>query len=115
VDEGFMLDDALQVEAAPGHSEGNTVIRAQSRGATGLFSGDCLHTPLQIAYPDVNSVACANAVEARATRRRILSECAEYGHLLIPTHFPRPFVATVKARGDAFTYHPGVPQARPAA
>jgi glyoxylase-like metal-dependent hydrolase (beta-lactamase superfamily II) len=107
VDEGHVLDDSLEVEAAPGHSAGNTVIRARSAGATGIFSGDCIHTPLQVAYPDVNSAACEEAVQARITRRRILSECAERGHLLIPTHFPAPYVARISASGSAFKYHPG--------
>jgi glyoxylase-like metal-dependent hydrolase (beta-lactamase superfamily II) len=107
VDDGYTLDDALQVEAAPGHSAGNSIIRARSGGATGLFTGDCIHTPLQLAYPDVNSAACEDQVQARATRRRILSECAERGHLLIPTHFPAPFVARITPQGDAFKYHAG--------
>jgi glyoxylase-like metal-dependent hydrolase (beta-lactamase superfamily II) len=107
VDDGFELDDALSVEAAPGHTAGNTIIRARSQGATGLFIGDCMHTPLQIAYPDVNTIACENPEQARATRRRLLSECAEYRHLLVPAHFPVPFIGRVSRRGDSYRYLPG--------
>ena len=106
VEDGFSLDDNLMVEAAPGHTLGNAIIRARSQGSTGLFSGDCMHTPLQMAYPDVNTVVCEEPALARQTRRRILTECAEHGHLLLPAHFPPPFVCRVSAAGDAFRYHP---------
>lgn len=107
VDDGYAVDDALVVEAAPGHTEGNIVIRAQSAGSTGLFSGDCLHTPLQIAYPEVNTIVCADPDQSRATRRRILEDCAEHGHLLMPAHFPPPFVGRISAHANGFRYHPG--------
>jgi glyoxylase-like metal-dependent hydrolase (beta-lactamase superfamily II) len=108
VSDGFALDDQLTVEAALGHTPGNCIVRARSKGRTGLFTGDCMHSPLQIAYPDVNSVACEDQQEARRTRWRILSECAEHGHLLLPAHFPPPFVCQVEADGDAFRYRPMV-------
>jgi glyoxylase-like metal-dependent hydrolase (beta-lactamase superfamily II) len=107
VDDGYVLDDAPQVEPAPGHPAGNSVVRARDRDKIGLFTGDCMHTPLQIACPEVNSIVCDDPVQARTTRRRILAEAAEYGHLLIPAHFPCPYVGRVSAQGDAFKYHPG--------
>ena len=106
VEDGYTLDDELTVEAAPGHTTGHTIIRAKSGERTGLFTGDCMHTPLQVAYPDVNSVTCEDPVAAKHTRRKVLSEAAERGHLLLPAHFPPPFVGTVSERGDRFEYHP---------
>jgi glyoxylase-like metal-dependent hydrolase (beta-lactamase superfamily II) len=108
IDEGFIVDDALRVEDAPGHSEGNILIRASSRGITGLFTGDCIHTPLQIVYPNCSTSSCIDPEAAIATRRRILSECAEYDHLLIPAHFPAALFGRVAAHGDSFRYRPGL-------
>lgn len=112
VDDGYAVDDVFVVEAAPGHTKGNIIIRASSAGATALFSGDCLHTPLQIAYPDVNTIVCEDPVQARRTRRRILEECAARGHLLVPAHFPPPFLGRISGDGDRFRYHPGLAQIR---
>ena len=106
VDDGYAVDDALVVEAAPGHTEGNSIIRARSAGSSGLFTGDCLHTPLQIAYPHVNSVACEDHAQATKTRRRILEECTERGHLMLPAHFPPPHVGQIARSGDGFRYRP---------
>lgn len=106
VEDGYTVDDQLTVEAAPGHTPGTCVIRALSQGKGGLFVGDCMHSPLQVACPDVNSLACEDPAQARATRRRLLGDCAEHGHLLLPAHFPPPFAGHVKADGDGFEYFP---------
>jgi glyoxylase-like metal-dependent hydrolase (beta-lactamase superfamily II) len=97
----------VTVEDASGHSEGHVAIRATSRQGSGYFIGDLMHTPLQVPYPDVNSIYCQFPDRARASRRRVLEECAEHGHLLLPAHFPAPFVGRVAADGDAFRFLPG--------
>ena len=108
VDDGFCLDDTLTVEPTHGHTAGHAMIRARSGGATGLFTGDAMHNPIQCCYPDVNSAFCEDQVAARTTRRRILGESAEHGHLLLPTHFGAPHVGRVRTDGDAFAFLPGV-------
>jgi hypothetical protein len=40
--------------------------------------------------------------EARATRRRVLSHCAEHNALLFPVHFGAPHVAEITSTADAF-------------
>lgn len=106
VEEGYTLDDGLELEAAPGHTPGSCIIRANSAGKSGLFIGDCIHSPLQLAYPRVNSFACELQDAARATRRRILDECVEHGHLLLPAHFPPPSAGHVKPAGDVYEFIP---------
>jgi glyoxylase-like metal-dependent hydrolase (beta-lactamase superfamily II) len=106
VEEGYSIDDHLMLEGAPGHTPGTCIIRASSAGSVGLFVGDCMHSPIQVAYPDVNSVACEIPDQARDTRRRLLSECAEHGHMILPAHFPPPFAGHVNRAGEAFEYLP---------
>jgi hypothetical protein len=67
-----------------------------------------MHNPIQCCYPDVNSAFCEDPDAARVTRRRFLGESAEYGHLLLPTHFGAPHVGRVRAEGDAFVFIPGI-------
>lgn len=107
VDDGFVLDDMLTVEATPGHTAGHAMIRANGGGATGLFTGDALHNPIQIPYPDLNSGFCEDQAQARITRRRILGEAADRGHLILPAHFGPPHVGRVRREGDAFAFLPG--------
>jgi glyoxylase-like metal-dependent hydrolase (beta-lactamase superfamily II) len=104
VDNDYAIDDTMIMEDAPGHTAGNMVVRACSNGMTGIFSGDVFHVPIQFRYPDVNSIACSLPEEARATRRRLLDECAEHGHLLLPGHFPAPFAGRAKRDQDAYLF-----------
>jgi len=107
VDGGFSIDSNFDMEDAPGHTTGTMLIRAKSQGKAGIFVGDIIHMPLQIVYPDVNSMVCQIPDQARASRRRVLSECAEHGHLLLPTHFPSPHCGRITHGREGFCFHPG--------
>ncbi|MGH7052967.1 MAG: MBL fold metallo-hydrolase [Stellaceae bacterium] len=110
VEDGYTLDDMLTVEATPGHTAGHVMIRAKGAragGATGLFIGDIMHNPIQVPYPDINSGFCQAPAQARAVRRRVLSEAAEHNHLLLPAHFGTPHVGRVRRDGEAFAFIPG--------
>ena len=108
VDDGYTLDEMLTVEATPGHTAGHVMIRAKGAdAATGLFIGDIMHNPIQVPYPDINSGFCQDPGQARAVRRRVLSEAAEHNHLLLPAHFGTPHVGRVRRDGEAFAFIPG--------
>ena len=107
VDDGYSLDDMLTVEATAGHTAGHVMIRGNGGSATGLFTGDIMHNPVQIPYPDINSGFCQDQAAARAVRRRVLSEAADRNHLLLPAHFGPPHVGRVRRDGDAFAFIPG--------
>lgn len=108
VDDGYELDGALRIEAAPGHTVGHAIVRARGGGKTALFIGDVMHSPLQVLFPDTNHAICEIPEQSRASRRRILAEAAESGHLLVPGHFPPPFLGRVTPVGDAFIFVPGL-------
>jgi glyoxylase-like metal-dependent hydrolase (beta-lactamase superfamily II) len=102
VDGDYAVDDATLIEPAPGHTPGHVVLQLAHRGERGLFCGDALHHPLQVYAPHWNSRFCELPDQARATRRRLLEHCAEYGALLFPIHFGAPHVAAIAGAGDAF-------------
>ncbi|MFC9835565.1 MBL fold metallo-hydrolase [Rhodococcus sp. NPDC127530] len=102
VEPGHTIDGCLTLEAAPGHTTGQVIVRAESQGERAVFAADVLHVPLQLAYPDSNSIACDDPELARQTRRRLLEKCAQSGDLLISNHFPAPFFGFIERAGDAF-------------
>ncbi|MGG7464652.1 MBL fold metallo-hydrolase [Plantibacter sp. YIM 135347] len=81
------IDDALVLEAAAGHTPGSAVLRVESRGSGALFLGDIVHSPAQLADPDVNSCFCEDPALAKSTRRRLLDEAADRRLLVFPSHF----------------------------
>ncbi len=95
------LDENLTVDPAPGHTPGTIAIKLESRGEKALFCGDILHHALQVYRPQWNSFACADAANARASRRKALEHCAS-GALLMPAHFGAPFACRIESKGDGF-------------
>ncbi|MFJ8794717.1 MBL fold metallo-hydrolase [Streptomyces sp. NPDC102462] len=96
------LDDDLVLEATPGHTPGSAILRIESRGQGALFVGDILHSPVQVAAPDVNSCFCEDPVQARAQRRRLLAEASERNLLVFPGHFSGHSACRVAAHANAF-------------
>jgi glyoxylase-like metal-dependent hydrolase (beta-lactamase superfamily II) len=96
------LDEHFSVEPAPGHTPGTLTVTLTSRGAVGIFSGDILHHAIQVYQPAWNSFACADAVNARTSRRAVLERCAGRGALLLPAHFGAPFACHIETDRDGF-------------
>src|SRR5471032_835492 len=95
------LDEHLAVEPSPGHTPCTIAIKFESRGERAVFCGDILHHALQVYRPHWNNFACANAANARTSRRRVLDDCAA-GALLLPAHFGAPFACHIDRKGEGF-------------
>ena len=100
--------DLLTIIPTPGHTPGHISIRAGRAKDTGIFLGDVIHNPIQMAQPDLNSAYCEDGPLARATRRRLLEAAAEHNHLLIPGHFAAPHIGRIKPAKDAFLFQGGL-------
>jgi glyoxylase-like metal-dependent hydrolase (beta-lactamase superfamily II) len=96
------IDDALTLEAAPGHTPGTSILRLRSGDAEALFIGDTLHNPAQII--DVHTSSCfdEDTLTAHATRDRIFSEAAERNIPMFPAHFGGHAGFTVTTTEDGF-------------
>lgn len=95
VDEDFALDDQIQILPTPGHSPGHMAITLKSGAEMGIFSGDVMHQPIQVYYPEWNSRFCGDAAQARQTRKRLLEYCADKGCWVIPAHFGFPHAGKI--------------------
>lgn len=96
----------LRYEPAPGHTDGMSVVRLATGADEVLFVADVMHHPLQMADIDIVSNFCIRPDQARATRRRIMSEAAESGCVVAPYHFPVPVFGHVVQDESAFCYRP---------
>ena len=102
VDDYHELLDSIVLRPAPGHSPGNVRIELRSQGEIGVFSGDILHSPIQVPFWRWSSVACWDKEMAANTRRELLQFCAAEHALLLSGHFEAPHVGRIKASGDTF-------------
>jgi glyoxylase-like metal-dependent hydrolase (beta-lactamase superfamily II) len=96
------VGDGLTIVPAPGHSPGHCYLRVETPDDSGVFTGDSMHHPLQVVARETNSFACADADQARASRRKILEECCEHRRLLVPGHFAPPHCGRISPKGSIF-------------
>jgi len=116
VEDGWQVDEHLLVRPAPGHTEGHYAIQlghAQGGGAGGLFCGDVVHHPVQVARPEWNSAFCQLPDVAVQTRRALLEEAARDRLMLFPAHFAQSGFGTVAACADGLRFVPFESQALP--
>lgn len=104
VDDGYQLEEGVWLEPCPGHTPGNVVINLRSQSARGVFPGDVMHSPLQLARPQWSSRACDDPVMSSASRRRFFEQHADTGNLVMPAHFCAPSAGRIVSRAKAFGF-----------
>jgi glyoxylase-like metal-dependent hydrolase (beta-lactamase superfamily II) len=87
VEDGYSLDGTLTVEPTPGHTLAHVAIRLASGGERALFSGDVMHVPLQIHYPQWGTSLDDDPQLGVRSRLKLLEHCAETHTRVLPTHF----------------------------
>ena len=96
--------EGFRFHSTPGHSIDHASISLTSRGETALFWGDIMHHPLQFRRPDINSVYCEFAQEARQSRRKAIRLAAEFDALVFTTHFGDSSVGRVARHAHGFDW-----------
>ena len=99
VGDGHEVCAGVRIDAAPGHTPGNSVIAVQSGGQRALLTGDVIHTPVQIAVPQWSSRFCEDAAQSADCRERLLEHTCDSGTLLLAAHFPSPTAGWVESAG----------------
>ncbi|WP_354682588.1 MBL fold metallo-hydrolase [Cupriavidus necator] len=103
IDGGEYLD-GFRFHPTPGHCAGHMSISLTSRGETALFTGDVVHTPIQLYRPEWNSVFCREQEPARESRRWLLDFAADQGATLFTAHFPDTSAGLVRRQGSGFEW-----------
>ena len=96
----FDLDEVFHLFETPGHTPGNAAGWLHSQDRWALFSGDNMHSPMQVFEPSWSSAFDLDGAHAEQSRRTILEACAERDALLLPAHFSAPHVFKVVSRGN---------------
>ncbi|MDH3684216.1 MAG: MBL fold metallo-hydrolase [Acidimicrobiia bacterium] len=96
------VDDSMRLELSPGHTPGHNIAWLESGGERALFSGDAMHSPVQVLKPEWNSGFCIDGERSAASRRAILERAVEHDALLLPAHFSAPHAYRVEATNGGF-------------
>jgi glyoxylase-like metal-dependent hydrolase (beta-lactamase superfamily II) len=101
---GGMVAEHIRFLPTPGHSIDHMAIEIESQGETALFSGDVMHSPVQIYRPEWSSMFCLDGALARRSRQWILDRAVEKAAMLFPAHFPETSAGRVRKGVDGFEW-----------
>ena len=71
-----------------------------------MLTGDLIHSPLQMRYPELSMRADTDQRQSAETRRRFLDCHCDTGRLLCTAHFPSPSTGHVTRWGEGFRVMP---------
>ncbi len=100
----FELNDFIKFEAAPGHTPGNIMINLKSKENKIILSGDIIHHPIQISYPNWSSRFCEDPEMSFYTREKLINNVVDKDIILLPAHFPNNTVGKIKSFKDKLRY-----------
>ncbi|MEM7286171.1 MAG: MBL fold metallo-hydrolase [Actinomycetota bacterium] len=101
VETDHRITDEVSLVPTPGHTPGHVSVLIESEGATALITGDAIHTPLQIADPDIPAANFDWDSEMSCrTRHELIRAHANGTTLVLGTHFAPPSAGHIRTEGD---------------
>lgn len=80
---------AVSLVPAPGHSPGHCIVEITAPdGRTAVITGDVIHHPTQLAFPELRQNGDADPDLAARTRQDLLDRAARRSSTLLTAHFP---------------------------
>jgi glyoxylase-like metal-dependent hydrolase (beta-lactamase superfamily II) len=101
VTDDHQLTDGVRLLPSPGHTPHHVSVVISSAGRTAVITGDVMHHPCQIAYPDWGAVSDFDPTQARTTRTDLVERYVDSDTLVIGTHFADPVAGFIRQQGDA--------------
>jgi len=98
----------LQVHPAHGHTAGHSILQLTPPGGQAWFTGDLFHHPLQMIDPALHMPGCDDLAQAIRSRRWLVTRALESHALLIPAHFPEPFIGRLRQTDGITRFEPGL-------
>jgi glyoxylase-like metal-dependent hydrolase (beta-lactamase superfamily II) len=103
-DEGATLIEGIRFWPTFGHSAGHMAIEMESNGAVALFSGDVMHSPMQVYRPQWSSMFCLQPERARDARAWLLDRAADRRAAVFSAHFPDTSAGRIERTSDGFAW-----------
>lgn len=98
----YEIETGIHLEAAYGHTPGTCLLHVRNSGEHGVFTGDVMHTPIQLADPSLSSRFCSDPAQSAATRRTLCERYADTATTLYTGHFPGSSAARIRRLKNSF-------------
>lgn len=102
VSDEFSIGDHVRLLPTPGHTPGHVAVAIGKSKDDAVFSGDLMHSPLQLGFPELSPKFDVDPVQAAVTRRAFLERYCDTATLCCTAHFPSPSVGRIRRNGSGF-------------
>ena len=99
----FAIGDHLRILPTPGHTPGHLAFAFGRGKDDAVFTGDLMHSPLQLQYPELSPKFDVDPAQAAVTRRQFLERYCDTDTLCCTTHFPSPSSGKIRRKGNGFS------------
>lgn len=86
----YAFNDHVQLVPAPGHTIDQYNVLVGKPGKDALVTGDMVHSPIQVRYPEIGMMSDYDSKQAGETRQRLFSRFCDTPTLICSGHFPSP-------------------------
>jgi glyoxylase-like metal-dependent hydrolase (beta-lactamase superfamily II) len=69
-----------------------------------VLTGDAIHHPIQVCYPEWSAAFCEDPAQSAACRRRLVERLADTSTLVLPAHFPSPTAGWIRSHRDRWRF-----------
>ena len=108
VESDAAIGDHMRLIPTPGHTPGHLAVLLGKGEGDAMFTGDILHSPMQLARPDYSPIFDLDPVLAAKTRRNALEMMCDRNMLCCTAHFPSPSVFRLAREGSGFSCEPAL-------
>jgi glyoxylase-like metal-dependent hydrolase (beta-lactamase superfamily II) len=99
------VTEGVRLLPTPGHTPHHVSVMIESGEQSAVITGDVMHHPCQIAYPDWGA-SDFDASQAQASRTQLIQRFADSDTLIIGTHFADPIAGRIIRDGTTFRLAP---------
>ena len=97
-----VIDEHVRFLPTPGHTPNHFTVLLGRGEPSAVLTGDALHSPLQVRFPELSYAMDIDPVLAGRTRRELLERLCDTDTLCCTAHFPSPSVTRIGRSGDGF-------------
>jgi glyoxylase-like metal-dependent hydrolase (beta-lactamase superfamily II) len=105
VADDHVVTGGVRMMPSPGHTPHHVSVMIESRGQSAVITGDVMHHPCQIAYPDWGASDFDGRL-AQASRSQLIERFADSDTLIIGTHFADPVAGRIRTEDTTFRLVP---------